>query len=355
MLPRPDCQNGAAMEELLFEPRSVKRSMSILVTGAAGFVGSHSAKVLAEAGISVVALDNLATGQRENARWGSFVQGDISDVGQVRHIIRGHSVQAVLHLAAFAHVGESMVRPAAYFSNNVSGTHALLEAMVSEGVRQIVFASSCSVYGNANSSRVREDEAVHPLSPYGESKLSIERALPWYERAHGMHWLALRYFNVAGSEINLAEPPSSARIIPRTIHAVLGEGPPVQLFGTRYATPDGTAVRDFVHVSDVAQANLLALRYVAAGKPGAVVNIGSGVGISVREIIDTVGSITGRPVPIREGPPQPGDAASAISDPAKARKLLGWTPSRSDLNRIVGDAVASYLHRQSAEALRASA
>jgi UDP-arabinose 4-epimerase len=191
--------------------------MSILITGAAGFIGSHSAKALAEAGFSVVTLDNLTTGRQENARWGPFIQGDIRDVGLVRQIIRGHSVQAVLHLAAFAQVGESMDHPETYFSNNVCGTHALLNAMVSEGVREFVFASSCSVYGNTSSTRtkVKEDEAVHPLSPYGESKLATERSLPWYERAHGMHWLALRYFNVAGAESNLAEPhaqPASYRV-----------------------------------------------------------------------------------------------------------------------------------------------
>jgi UDP-glucose-4-epimerase GalE len=317
--------------------------VSILVTGGAGFIGSHSAKVLVEAGLSVVVLDNLTTGRRENARWGSFVKGDISDTSLVRQIINRHSVKTVLHLAAFAQVGESLQRPEIYFSNNVCGTHGLLTAMAAEKVRQIVFASSCSVYGNTNSTRLNEDEDVHPLSPYGESKLSIERSLGWYERAHGMHWLALRYFNVAGAEATLGEPSCSTRIIPRAIHAAFGNGPSMEVFGTRYPTHDGTAVRDCVHVLDVAHGNRLAVQHVAAGKPGAVVNIGTGTGVSVRQIIAAVGTITGRPVPFSEGPPRNGDVVSAIADPARARTLLGWEPQRSDLKQIVADAVDAYL------------
>ena len=315
--------------------------MRVLVTGAAGYIGSHSAKALVEAGHGVVALDNLTIGRRENCRWGSFVQGDISNVKLVRHVIRDHAIDALLHLAGSAHVGESMVLPGVYFSNNVCGTYALLDALVSEGVRQLVFASSCSVYGNTDLSRVREDEAVHPLSPYGESKLCIERALPWYERAYGLHWLALRYFNAAGAERDLGKSQGSLRIVPRAIQAALMNGHSIRIFGTQYPTFDGTAIRDYVHVSDIAQANLLALQYVAEGKPGAVVNIGTGIGSSVRQIIDVVGRIAGRPVSFNEGPPRVGDVVSLIADPAKAQGLLRWVPSpRSDLTQIVADAIA---------------
>jgi UDP-glucose 4-epimerase len=342
------CENGSIMKEC-YDRHAQTVFMSVLVTGGAGFIGSHSAKVLVEAGLSVVVLDNLTTGRRENSRWGSFVSGDISNIGLLRQIIRDYAINSVLHLAAMAHVGESMVLPGTYFYNNVCGTIALLDALVSEGVRQLVFASSCSVYGNTDLSRVCENQALHPLSPYGESKLFIERALPWYERAHGLHWLALRYFNVGGAASGLGEPQGSARIVPRAIHAALTGAHPIRIFGTQYPTCDGTAVRDYVHVLDVARANLLALQYVAEGKPGAVVNIGTGNGVSVRQIVDVVGCIAGRAVPFSEGPPRLGDGVSLIADAAKARALLGWVPSQSDLTRIVTTAVASYLSRANAE------
>lgn len=328
--------------------------MSILVTGVAGFIGSHCAKYLVQSGFSVVGIDNLTTGRRENARWGSFVQGDISDVRLVRQVIRGHRVTIVIHLAAFAQVYESTTQPEKYFRNNVSGTHALLEAMISEGTLQFVFASSCSVYGIVKAQRVTEDEPPHPLNPYGESKLSIERALQWYESAHALNWLALRYFNVAGAEIGLAEPESSQRIIPQSIHAALGNGSALQIFGARYPTFDGTAVRDYVHVLDVVQANLLAIRHLQARKASAVVNIGSGSGVSVRQIIDAVATATGRPVPFVESDARPGEAAGIVACSAKAQALLGWAPHHSDIKRIVGDAVASYVSSANAKSSSAS-
>lgn len=310
--------------------------MSTLITGGAGFIGSHTAKLLFKSGLDVVVLDNLATGRRKIERWGTFIQGGISDGSLVREIIRGHGVTAVLHLAASARVGDSMAHPEAYFSNNVGGSLALLEAVVSEGVRRFVFASSSSVYGNAASAHLREDEAVYPVSPYGESKLLIERALPWYERAYGLGWMALRYFNAAGAEDDLGEEPEdSIRIIPRTVHAAIGGGPPIEVFGTTYPNNDGSAVRDYVNVSDVARANLLALRYVDQGRPGAVVNIGTGVGVSVLQILELVGKQTGRPVPSRLNLARAGDPAHVIADISVARALLGWTPEASDLATIV--------------------
>jgi UDP-arabinose 4-epimerase len=320
--------------------------MSILITGGAGFIGSHSAKFLAESGLEVVVLDNLVTGRIENARWGRFVRGDISDIALLRHVIRDREVSAVLHLAASAHMGESMARPDAYFSNNITGSLTLFEAMLAEGVRTIVFASSCSVYGNPQFDTVRENEGLRPLSPYGESKLTIERLLPWYEGSHGLRWVALRYFNAAGAESNLGEDPEhSVRIVPRAIHAAIGGGPPIQVYGTQYPTRDGTAVRDFVHVSDIAYANRLALEYVAEGNPGVVINIGTGLGISVRQIIDAVGSVARCAVPFVENMARPGDVAGIIADASRARDQLGWEPSRSDLTRIITTAMASYLRR----------
>jgi len=327
--------------------------MSILITGGAGFIGSHSASLFSDSGYEIVVLDNLSTGRRYNARWGTFVSGDVSDMALVRQILRERGVTTVLHLAASAHVGESMLRPDAYFSNNVSGSLALLDAMAAERVSRIVFASSCAVYGNPVSATVREDEAVHPLSPYGESKLFIERTLPWYERAFGLRWLALRYFNAAGAEGDLGEEAvRSVRIIPLTVHAALGHGHPIQIFGTSYPTRDGTAVRDYVHVSDIARANLLALQFVEQGHPGAVVNIGTGTGVSVRQIIDAVCDETGQSVPFREHLPRGGDAARVIADTARSRELLGWTPTQPDLAQIVASAVGSYRAQAAVEAGR---
>jgi UDP-glucose-4-epimerase GalE len=327
--------------------------MNILVTGAAGFIGSHSAKHLVQAGLSVTGLDNLSTGRKENARWGTVIQGDIFDIALVRQIIRGHSIRTVLHLAAFAEVAQSIAQPETYFINNVSGTHALLKAMISEGVRQFVFASSCSVYGGVGSQRVGEEQPVQPLSPYGESKVTIERSLPWYESAHGLRWVALRYFNVAGAAPGLAEPSASVRIIPRSVDAALGGGSTLRVFGARYPTVDGTAVRDYVHVVDVAQANLCALQYLQNGHPSAVMNIGSGVGVSVRQIIDTVSSITGRPVPFIESESRYGDAPVIVACPDKAMASLGWSPTLSNIHQIVEDTVASYRTKLSEKSVSA--
>jgi len=316
--------------------------MSILITGGAGFIGRHTAKLIHGAGLDVVILDNLSTGRREEPEWGPFVEGDIADVGLVRRVIREHGVTAVVHLAASAHVGDSMARPDAYYANNVCATRSLLEAMIAEGVLQLVFASSCSVYGDAASSAAHEDEPVIPMSPYGESKLVTERALPWYERAYGLRWVALRYFNVAGAEGAMGEELAGCRrIVPRTVHAATGGGAQLQVFGTSFETPDGSAVRDYVHVSDVAQANLRALGYVEQGKPAAVMNIGAGVGVSVLEIIEEVGKQCGHLVPHHIQAARLGDPGCAISDTSRARELLGWKPAVSGLDSIVGSVLRS--------------
>jgi UDP-glucose-4-epimerase GalE len=282
-------------------------------------------------------LDNLSTGQRENARWGTFFQGEISDAKLVRHIIREHKIDAVIHLAASAHAGESLVHPASYFINNSTGSQALLDAMVAEGVLRFVFASSCAVYGNSAHPTSHEDDVVHPVSPYGESKLATERALPWYERAYGLRWVALRYFNAAGAgEDGLGEDiANSVRIIPRAVHSVVSAGSPLKVFGTTYPTIDGSAVRDYVHVNDIAQANLQALRFVERGNRGTVINIGSGEGVSVLQIIAAVSRQAGKEVPFSLSPERPGDAAYAVSNSTRAKELLNWVPTSSNLDQIV--------------------
>lgn len=315
--------------------------MSILITGGAGYIGRHTAKALVEAGLEPVVLDNLTTGRLDETGFGPFVEGDIANVGLVRSILRQHGVTAVIHLAASAHVGDSMARPDAYYRNNVSGTAALLEAMCAENVTRLVFASSCSVYGNSASTAAHEDEPVVPMSPYGESKLVTERALPWYERAFELQWVALRYFNVAGAEGSMGEDVAGCRrIVPRTVHAAVGGGSALGVFGTEFETPDGSAVRDYVHVSDVAQANLLALRYVEQGGKPAVVNIAAGMGVSVLQIISEVGRQTGQAVPHELQAARAGDPGCAIADISRAKKLLGWAPKASGLEAVV----ASVLH-----------
>jgi UDP-glucose-4-epimerase GalE len=315
--------------------------MAVLITGGAGFIGRHTAKLFRASGREVVLLDNLTLGRREEQGFGTLVEGDICDTALVRRVLREHGVTAVVHLAASAHVGDSMARPEEYYRNNVCGTAGLLEAMAAEGVRGLVFASSCSVYGNA-ADTARESDAVVPVSPYGESKVVTERALEWYERAHGLRWFVLRYFNVAGAEGALGEDLAGCRrIIPRTVHAALGGGAEVQVFGTEFATPDGSAVRDYVHVSDVAEANLLALGAVESeGKP-AVVNIAAGVGVSVLEIVAEVGRQVGRAVPHRIVEARAGDPGCAIADTSLAMERLGWRARRSGLEGIVGSVVES--------------
>jgi len=323
--------------------------MPVLVTGGAGFIGCHSAKHLSETGNDVVVYDNLRTGRLKNVRWGPFVSGDIADLALLRQTIRQYGITAVLHLAASAHAGESVAHPDAYYSNNVFGTMSVLDAMAAEGVRALVFASSCAVYGNCDSEKVEEQEPLRPISPYGESKLIVERLLPKYQRDFGLHWAALRYFNAAGAEADLGEDTeTSLRIVPRAIHAGCVTGDPFHIYGTWYPTVDGTAVRDYVHVADIARANRLALDYVSRGNPGVALNIGSGRGASVRQIVDAVGCF-GREVKVAEFPARPGDPASVVSDASKAREVLGWVPTCSSVATIVETAIASHYRQQQAD------
>lgn len=328
----------------------VNRSManSILVTGGAGYVGSHACKALARAGWRPVVYDNLSRGRREAVRWGPLVEGDLADRAAVAAALRTHQIGAVMHFAAFAYVGESVGDPELYYHNNIGGTLSLLSAMREAGVATIVFSSTCAVYGVPDRLPIREDCPKAPLNPYGETKLAIERALHWYSGAYGLRYAALRYFNAAGcdpdGEIGEDHDPET-HLIPRVLRAALGTGEPVEIYGNDYPTPDGTAIRDYIHVTDLADAHVKALSDLAAGGDSMALNLGTGRGWSVREVIAAVERVSGLTVPRREAARRPGDPPELVADPAAARARLLWQPQHSDLDTIVGTALARESHR----------
>ena len=315
---------------------------SVLVTGGAGYIGSHAAKALHRAGYRVVVFDNLVAGHREAVKYGELVEGDVADVAAVRRALRGHDVFAVMHFAAFLDVGESVREPARYYRNNVVGTLGVLEAMAAEHRRYIVFSSTCATYGEPIEVPIAETHPQQPINSYGETKLVVERALIHFERAYGMNWITLRYFNAAGAdpdgEIGEDHSPE-IHLIPRAIGAATG-GLELQVFGTDYPTPDGTCLRDYVHVSDLADAHVRALHaLVETGRSGAY-NLGTGRPHSVREVIDTVQRVIGFKVPWTAAPRRAGDAAALYATPHKAQAGLGWTPRFPDLDSIVRTAWA---------------
>ena len=318
-------------------------SNAILVTGGAGYVGSHACKALADAGYRPVVFDNLARGHREAVRWGPLVEGDLHDAARVAAALRDHDVTAVMHFAAFAYVGESVGDPETYYRNNVGGTLALLEAMRRAGVGTIVFSSTCAVYGVPDRLPISETTPKAPLNPYGETKLAIERALHWYAGAYGMRFAALRYFNAAGAdpggEIGEDHDPET-HLIPRVLRAALGTGDPVEVYGTDYPTADGTAIRDYIHVADLGEAHVRALDHLGAGGENGAMNLGTGQGCSVRQVIAAVERIAGRPVSFRETARRPGDPPELVADPGLARTRLGWQPRHSDLDTIIQTALA---------------
>ncbi len=316
---------------------------SILVTGGAGYIGSHACKALAAAGFTPVAYDNLVYGHRWAVRWGPFVEADLADAARLAETLKQYEIAAVMHFAAFAYVGESMTKPQLYFRNNVVNTLSLLDAMLAAGVKHIVFSSTCATYGTPERTPITEETPQRPVNPYGESKLMIERALHWYGAAYGLSYAALRYFNAAGAdpagEIGEDHDPET-HLIPLILDAALGKRPQIDIFGTDYPTPDGSAVRDYIHVQDLAEAHVAAIRHLMAGGASLQLNLGTGTGHSVREVIAAAERITGRKVPRREAPRRAGDPAALVADPGKAKALLGWQARMSDLDSILGTAWA---------------
>ena len=324
--------------------------MKVLVTGGAGYIGSHTAKALALAGHEPIVLDDLRTGYAENVRWGPLVRARLDDPPAIRAALEGHGVEAVVHFAASAYVGESMRQPVAYFRNNVGNTLNLLEAMLATGVGTIVFSSSCATYGVPESTPITEATAQRPVNPYGESKVIVERMLRWIGEIHGVRWMALRYFNAAGAdpdgELGEAHDPET-HLVPLAILAALG-GPRLVVFGTDYPTRDGTAVRDYVHVSDLADGHVAALVALVGGGPSGGYNLGTGVGHSVSDVVDSVERATGRAVPRDLAPRRPGDPPILVADPSAASRVLGWQPRHPTLDSIVETAAAWAARRRAA-------
>jgi UDP-glucose-4-epimerase GalE len=319
-------------------PRGGDRApRAVLVTGGAGYIGSHAAKALHQAGYRVVVYDNLVAGHRAAVRFGTLVEGDIGDVAGVRDALRRHGVSAVMHFAAFLDVGESVRDPVRYYRNNVIGAVSVLEAMAAESVRYFVFSSTCATYGEPVETPIAETHPQRPINSYGETKLAIERALPHFERAYGIRSIALRYFNAAGAdpdgEIGEDHSPE-IHVIPRALESVNG-GPGLQIFGDDYPTPDGTCLRDYIHVSDLATAHVRALEALIETEKSGAYNLGTGRPHSVREVIASVERVTGRRVPWTLGARRPGDPAVLYAAAHRAQQELHWTPRYADLDVIV--------------------
>ena len=312
--------------------------MNVLVTGGAGYIGSQTAKRLALAGHQSIVVDNLSCGHEWAVRWGPFERGDLADRAWLDDVLRRHRIEAVVHFAASTYVGESMANPGLYFRNNAVNSLHLLEAMTAAKIGTIVFSSSCATYGLPQTLPIDESHPQAPVSPYGESKLAVERMLYWFGVAHGVRSAALRYFNAAGAdpdgELGEVHDPET-HLLPLVIEAALGRRPPVGVFGTDYATPDGTAIRDYVHVSDLADAHLAALEYLSGGGGSTALNLGTGRGHSVLEVIAAVEQVSGRTVPRKEAPRRAGDPPSLVADARRAAEVLSWTPRYPDLRTIV--------------------
>jgi UDP-glucose-4-epimerase GalE len=315
--------------------------MRVLVTGGAGFIGSHTAKALAAAGIEPVVFDNLAEGCADAVRWGPLIVADLGDRQAVRAALRDHAIDGVIHFAASAYVGESVRDPRKYFRNNVGNMLVLLEEMIDAGIGDIVFSSSCATYGIPASLPIAEDTPQRPVNPYGESKLFDERMLSAFGDAYGLRWMALRYFNAAGAdpdgELGENHDPET-HLIPLVIDAALGRRAAVDILGTDYPTNDGTAVRDYIHVTDLADAHVMALRHLKAGGASGALNLGTGRGHSVRDIVGAVESVSGRPVPVRVRDRRAGDPPALVADARRAGSVLGWAPRHSSLEEIVATA-----------------
>lgn len=310
----------------------------VLVVGGAGYIGSHMVKMLLENGHTVVTLDNLSTGYREAVVGGEFVEGDIGDTALLDQLLAQHRFDAVMHFAAFIQVGESVTDPGKYYHNNVANTLNLLNAMVRHDVPRFIFSSTAAIFGEPHYVPVDEDHPKAPINPYGTSKWMVEQIMSDFDHAYGMRSIALRYFNAAGADPEGQLGPrfgGITNLIPVVLKAAAGKRDSITVFGRDYDTPDGTGVRDYIHVTDLCQAHLLALDLLMSGGATQVFNLGNGRGFSVQEVIDAAREITAREIPVRDGPRREGDPAALVADASKAREVLGWEPAYPELKAIV--------------------
>jgi UDP-arabinose 4-epimerase len=312
--------------------------MKILVTGGAGYVGSHVCKSLAAAGHQPIVYDNLSQGDKVAVRWGPLEVGDVSDGARLREVIGRHRPDGVVHFAALTHVAESVERPDLYYRSNVAGTMSLLEAMRELGIRVLVFSSTCAIYGVPVLVPIAEDHPTVPINPYGAGKLMIERMLRDFDSAFGLRSISLRYFNAAGAdplgEIGESHDPET-HAIPLAIAAALGRSPAFQIYGNDYSTPDGSAVRDYVHVSDLADAHIAALVHLLRGGATTAINLGSGIGTSVLEVVRAVERVSDRSVPLTHRSRREGDPPVLVADARYAQSLLGWRAKQSEIDEII--------------------
>lgn len=316
--------------------------MAILVTGGAGYIGSVTVEDLRIKGEAPVVIDNLVYGHRTSIHESvPFYEGNIGDQELVRHILKKHNIDACMHFSAYAYVGESVEDPKKYFENNFVETLKLLEVLIEHDVKQFVFSSTCSTYGEPQYTPIDELHPQKPANPYGWTKFMIERVLESYDLAYGLKFVALRYFNACGAAGDCGEHHDpETHIIPLVLFAAQGKTPHVSVFGDDYPTPDGTAVRDYIHVSDLSQAHLLALEHLRAGKTSEFINLGNGNGYSVNEVIESARLVTGLPIEAKMAPRRPGDPSKLVADASKARKILGWKPQYAKIETIIESAWA---------------
>jgi UDP-glucose 4-epimerase len=313
----------------------------VLVTGGAGYIGSHACKALAQAGYTPVTFDNLVTGWKDAVKFGPFEQGDLLDRNRLDDVFAKYKPVAVMHFAALSQVGESMQDPGAYWRNNVQGSLTLIEAAVAANCLNFVFSSTCATYGDQDNVVLDESSAQHPINAYGASKRAIEDILSDFGNAFGLNHVIFRYFNVAGAdpeaEVGEFHQPET-HLIPLMLDAIEGKRAALTVHGTDYDTPDGTCIRDYVHVCDLVDAHILGLKWLEDGKGNRVFNLGTGTGFSVRDVINQSGAVTNRPVPVSDGPRRPGDCTRLVSGSTRAERELGWSPKRSDLQTMIADA-----------------
>lgn len=324
---------------------------TILVTGGAGYIGSHAVLTLKRAGYGVVVLDNLVYGHRdlvEKVLQVELIIGDINDRSLLDELFANHNIAAVMHFSAYAYVGESVTDPDKYYRNNVIGTLTLLEAMLAASVKQFVFSSTCATYGEPKTVPIPEDHPQNPINPYGATKLMVERIIADFDVAYGLKSVLFRYFNAAGADPTglLGEDHSpETHLIPLVLMAALGKRESVSIFGTDYPTPDGTCIRDYIHVTDLADAHILGLEYLLQGGDTEVFNLGNGNGFSVKQVISTAAMVTGRDIKVVESDRRPGDPPMLVGSSNKARKILGWSPKYPEIKDILSHSWKWHQHR----------